>query len=269
MNQEILIAKEAGLLVRRDPGKYLKIILGIYLLSFFNEAHADTFRRGYSFVRHIDDVLDGDRYVSSDPLSYVEDLRHQVETHNFQKRGIGILAESALEKLDRIKKPSDDPTSDFLRAIDGMIFDYKRTKERTVLTEAELEDYYMRAFDPVVNLGLMGLHPSLRSSDVPALSYSQGRVYTVRDLRSDWVKGIINIPKETMEKTLLTPSSGVEEIEASSEVKKWFHQVFSSSKPELLELQKQLKIIGGPVNFIFGIGLTRSMLGFIDKYQNS
>lgn len=268
MGPEIVAAKEAVVLLKRDFNKYKRNVVGLYLLSAYGLETGSTFRSAYYFVRHIDDVLDGDRYISSDPWGYVQDLRIQVETGNYAPGlSVATLAKDAISHLERQRKPSDDPRQDFLRSIDGIIFDYERSKERKVLTQDQLEDYYFRAFDPVVNLTLMILNSSLRSKDIPVMSYGQGRIYSVRDLGNDWVRGIINIPEDVLKRAVLTVGSTAEEVKSSVEIQRWFNLMLSVTKPELIELQKQLKANReGATNFIFG-GLTKSILKFIDRYE--
>lgn len=270
MNPEFVVAKEAITLLKRDRSKYTRNVVGMYLLSTKGKELGSIFRSGYYFVRHIDDVLDGDRQISCDPLGYVQDLRSQVETGRFNNgSGIATLAKHAVNRLESHKKSGDDPRLDFLRAIDGIIFDYERSKEKRVLTAEQLEDYYFRAFDPVVNLTLMILNSSLRSRDIPAMSYGQGRVFSVRDLKDDWVRGTINVPEDILNEAALTTSSTADEVRSSTKVQKWFHSVLASTKPELIQLQQQLKTLQEPTtNFVLG-GKISPVIKFIDRYESN
>lgn len=270
MRHELVVAREAAVLLRRDPAKYVRGVVGMYLLSTKGIELGSTFRSAYYFVRHIDDVLDGDRHVSSDPLGYVQDLRNQVETGNFRNGfSMGTLARNAVVNMERKAKLGDNPRADFLDAIDAIFFDHERSKQRVVLPEAEIDLYYRRAFGPVVNLTLIGINSSLRSPDVPAMSYGQGRVYSVRDFDQDWVRGTINVPKEVMASAGLTNLSELDEVKGSSEVKSWIQALLSSTKPELLELQKYLKTTPEKLTAaIFG-GLIGPMLRIIEKNEIS
>lgn len=270
MNPEFVVAKEAIILLRRDSSKYARNVVGMYLLSTKGGELGSVFRSGYYFVRHIDDVLDGDRQVSCDPLGYVQDLRSQVETGCFNNNsGIATLARHAVNHLENHKKFGDDPRLDFLRAIDGIIFDYERSKEKRVLTAEQLEDYYFRAFDPVVNLTLMILNSSLRSKDIQAMSYGQGRVFSVRDLDDDWVRGTINIPEDILKESALSTSSTVDEVKNSTRVQEWFHLVLATTKPDLIKLQEQLKALQEPTtDFVLG-GKISPVIKFIDRYEAS
>src|SRR3989344_5351580 len=113
MGPEFVAAKEAAILLKRDFNKYKRGVAGLYLLSTYGIETGSTFRSAYYFVRHVDDVLDGDRQVSSDPLAYVQDLRFQVETGNFASGPtIATLAKDAIGHLEKRKKCPDDPRLD-------------------------------------------------------------------------------------------------------------------------------------------------------------
>lgn len=267
MLAEVVVAKEAATLLRRNPAKYIRGVAGMYLMSFYGLELGNTFRSAYYFVRHIDDVLDGDRQITSGPLAYVQDLRLQVETGNF-KNGLTIatLARNAVVNLEKRAKSGDNPRADFLDAIDAIIFDYLRSKDRRTLTGFELEQYYHSAFDPVVNLTLMIVNSSLRSKDIPAMSYGQGRIYSVRDLDQDWERGTINIPQEILTQAGLTTSSKIEEVKSSGQIQGWFIEVLSTTKPQLQALQEQLKASSEKTTiFVLG-GLITPMLRFIDRF---
>lgn len=268
MKAELIVAKEAAVLLRRDPVKYFRGVTGMYLMSIKGLEMGSTFRSAYYFVRHVDDVLDGDRQVSCDPLAYVQDLRHQVETGNYRNgMNIGILAQNAVVNLERRAKPGDNPRADFLDAIDEIIFDYHRSQERRLLTAKELEAYYRRAFSPVVNLTLIGINSSLRSKDVPVMTYGQGRVYSARDLNDDWPRGTLNVPGEVLEQANLTPNSTLETIATSAHVRRWFQTILSKTRPELKELQKQLMGSSEGLTSVICGGLISPILRFIDKYE--
>lgn len=267
MLAEIVVAKEAATLLRRNPAKYIRGVAGMYLISFYGLELGNTFRSAYYFVRHIDDVLDGDRQITSDPLAYVQDLRLQVETGNFRNGlNIATLARNAVVNLERRAKSGDNPRADFLGAIDAIVFDHLRSKERRTLTEFELEQYYHSAFNPVVNLTLIGINSSIRSKDIPAMSYGQGRVYSVRDLDQDWERGTINIPQEILTQAGLTTSSKIEEVRSSRQIHRWFVEILSTTKPQLQILQEKLKTSSEkPTIFVLG-GLITPMLRFIDRF---
>ena len=77
----------------------------------------------------------------------------------------------------------------------------------------------------------------MRSRNVPALSYGQGRVYSARDFEVDWKRGIINVPKEVVASAGLSADSRFEEVGRNPEIIDWFQHRLISTKQDLLEAQ--------------------------------
>jgi len=122
-----------------------------------------------------------------------------------------------------------------------MVFDYERSKERRTLTSQELGDYYWKTFSPVINILLIGLKSDLRAQDIPALAMTQGELYTIRDLPTDWKRGTINIPGEVLSSSGLTSNSSFVELANSRNLQDWFGDIAAKSKHELLVLQVHVK----------------------------
>src|SRR5262245_42821286 len=114
MRPEVVAATETFKFIKVNPRKRIKRAAGLYLLSSQGRELGHAVRSGYLFMRHIDDVIDGDRHLTSDPLAYVLDLRKQIETNQFKfDTKISALAKGALEYLETVKKPADNPRQDF------------------------------------------------------------------------------------------------------------------------------------------------------------
>ena len=84
---------------------------------------------------------------------------------------------------------------------------------------------------------LIGINSKLRAKDIEEFSFCQGRIYTIRDLDTDWARGVINIPKEVLKKAKITRDAPVEKVRSSKVIKEWFKQ-------ELQLCQSQLPILG-------------------------
>ncbi len=237
--------QEGNLLLDRDRAKYTKMVRGSRLITFLPEAtfgKATLYRASYYFIRHIDDVLDGDRNVGQDPLEYVRNLRTQIESDEFTGiPPISKLAEYSLKVLERNKKVDDNPRQDYLDAMDQMIIDHERAKTRQAFTMEQLEDYYYLAFKPVVNAMLIGFEAPFRAEDVKALCYCQGRLYSIKDLDKDWERGIINIPIEFLNAAGLTVNSDIKDVKSSRLLREWFGSQLKASKEDLTDLRKKLK----------------------------
>lgn len=99
------------------------------------------------------------------------------------------------------------------------------------------------------------------------MSYGQGRVFSVRDLKDDWVRGTINVPEDVLKEAALTTSSTVNEVRSSTRVQRWFHSVLIATRPELIQLQQQLRAVQEPTtNFVLG-GKINPVIKFIDRYE--
>ena len=196
---ESICLMEAAHLVRRSI-KYWHLIGKMYLESLRDHHPAQVFRAAYFFCRHIDDVLDGDRKVTADPEMYV---RHILSAMKTGHRGPQIvdLYRFAIDSMKEMAAETDRPMSYFMRVIeDAMLFDFERGKERRVLTRTELESYYNNTFTPITDIALIISGSHLRTEHIPEIVTTQGHIYTVRDMKKDLEKGIINIPLEELEK---------------------------------------------------------------------
>lgn len=270
MLHELVVAREAVQLVWRDPRKYGTVALGMYALSYYGVEMADTFRSAYYVVRGIDDVLDGDRKITGDPVAYAQDLKYQIESDRFNDSfGLSQLAKRAIRNLEKKSGPEDNPRKDFTNAIDEIVFDHQRAKERRVLTHEEIEAYYLRAFNPVINLMLLGIDSAWRSKDMPVMSYGQGRVYSADDLSVDWPRGVLNIPGEQLALAGLSADSPVDAVIKAPQVNNYFKRLLSQTKPELVTLQQRLKGSDEKLTSILCGGLIKPMIMSIDRYQQS
>ncbi len=208
--RERVAAQEAVRLLRAKPRKFGGIVAGLYLGSLvpgIGPAKTSIARAAYLFMRHIDDVLDGDiKDATGNAL-----VPTKVSEFRTSRHPIAVLGSYALSELTRRQQPGDDVASDFQRLINSCVFDHERAKDGRFLSAEELREYYdntMRA----TNLMLIGLGSPLRQDGFPDFASSIGAVYSIRDLRTDWPRGIYNVPIEAVEAAfgqdnLQTPTS--------------------------------------------------------------
>lgn len=267
MNIEFKSGLEAARLLKRDPRKYINRVKGLYLLSVADCELGQVARSSYFFLREVDDLLDGDRHGVGDPLQYVLDLRSQVATGRFNDdKSISSLAKFSIKTLERKAKQLDNPTKNFLEAIDCMIFDYDRSQQRRTLSESELSNYYLNAFLPVLNLMLIGLGSNFRAIDLSGLALAQGAVYSTRDLEDDWPRGIINIPSEVLTAASLSSSSDLQRILSSSTINNYLSDQLIKSREDLEKLDQQLKANPEWLTRRMVKGLIKPMYKFIDGH---
>ena len=239
---ERIVASEARRFVGKDPSK-LKLVAGLYALSGVNLELGKVARSSYFFIRHLDDLLDGEMEGSgiTDPLGYAEDLKDQVVRRRFRAiPRIGRLAAHALPILERRGRPDDDPTADFVQVIDALVFDYHRRLERRALTSEELSVYYHDVLDPGVNLLLMGFQSDLRVSDLPTFAPNLGRLYSIRDVGKDWGLGFINIPGEVLARSGSDRNMPLEEVVGNPSIQEWFMRELAEPTANLQAIRQEL-----------------------------
>lgn len=268
MGVERLALKETIGLLTRNPTMVRRHVIGLYLMSLKDCEVGSVARSSYFFLRHVDDVLDGDLKLDVDPFAYVSSLRSQIETGEFsEKPEIIKLVEYALPVLNKKAQSGDNPKQDFLDLIDAMVFDNQRLKERRPLTSEQLKEYYQQTFFPLHNIMLIGLGSSSRACDIPEMSFCQGRVYSVRDIEADWNKGIINVPSEILSDAGLTNNSTFLEVTESDVVKKWFKTELQACRGELEMLQTRFNESPKTLTSRIYNTLIRSMLRFIETHS--
>ncbi len=270
MNIELLSGVEAIRLLWRDPVKYARGVTGMYLLTAKGVELGQIARASFFFFRNQDDCLDGDRTDIQDPISYVLACRYQIASGVYTgKPPIVDLAKFAIGGLSQRGKDGDNPKQNFLDEIDVMLFDYHRAKERKVLTRSELDKYYENTFFPVVNIMLIGINSRLRATDIPELSFCQGRIYSIRDLDTDWTRGTINIPSEVLEQAKLSTSSTIREIRSSSVVRSWFRQQLNQSQDELPNLETRLAKADEGLTSMLCMGLVHPLYRLSKRYLSA
>lgn len=263
-------AREAFRLIRKEPPRHVSLVLGLYALSCKEKELGKVARSSYFFFRHMDDLLDGDMKYKENPLSYALGIREQIESGNFTgKPSVVDLAKYSISTLESRGNKEDNPRQDFLTSIDSIIFDYERSQQRRILNKSELDEYYWKTFSPVVNILLIGLKSKLRAKDIPALSMTQGRLYTIRDLETDWTRGTINIPQEVVDLASLSSEASFREVKQNPIIQKWFREEALECKNELLELQNLLKNNGEGLTSAICNRLIKWMINFADNQIQS
>jgi hypothetical protein len=237
--------EESARLVKRDSGKYTKMVLGLWTMPLVIPGSEDI-KDPYFFMRHIDDVMDGDLKVNGDALTYVENIREDILNGSESKKyPIERLAFRSMKILNEKKREGDNPKKDFLDGIDGMIRDHKRGKEKGVLTIDGLRENYVKAFGPHHNISLTAVGSKLRSDNIKTFSYCQGYSYGIRDWSGDWEKGLINIPGEVLNQASLWVNSDIVEVKSSQIIKEWIGDESSKSRIDLNNFFKDISGLEG------------------------
>lgn len=251
-------------LIKRNPQKYSKMVLGLHLtpLIMGNTCCRDA----YFFMRHVDDVLDGDLDIGRNPLEYVGEIRKDIaDINEVHIHNIGILAKRSLNFLEKRKKETDNPRQEFLNGIDVMIQDNKRMSSKQVLNYLELINYHNNSFDPYFNILFMCMNSGIRSSDINAFSYSQGFSYAIRDLEADWQKGLINIPEEVLRQANLLVDTDSREVKSNLIVRDWISEESSRTKSVLIQSLEDISKKENEKRAIFLInGLSKTVKNILE-----
>lgn len=244
---EGVVAKEAWRFVKKDRTK-LKLTLGLYALSGKDRELGKVARASYFFIRHLDDLLDGEMTSTSDPLAYAENLKDQIARSDYDdSMPLARLAKFAIPVLEKRGTPQDNPNGDFLRVIDALVFDYHRRMERGVLTADELGNYYHEVLDPGLNLMLIGFESSIRANDLPDFSPNLGRLYSLRDLDKDWTLGFVNIPRNILQNAGVTQFSDFSEVNTNPTIEQWKINEFIEASENLNLVQQQVSVYDEPL----------------------
>jgi phytoene/squalene synthetase len=240
-----IMIQESTRVISRDPEKYSKMILGVLAMPLVVRG-AGPVREAYFFMRHIDDVLDGDfSNLNQNSLEYVENIRRGIAERNLKANPICLLAERPLQVLEKRKKEGDTPRQDFLDGIDGMIRDYIRMQTREPLSDEDYRQNYIDSFSPHHNIALIGVRSNLRSKDMKIFSYCQGLAYGIQDFDTDWQRGLINIPAEVLSVSGITVSDSCSEVRSNSIVRDWVESETGRSRVDLNSFLDNLNSLPG------------------------
>ncbi|ATB31304.1 phosphatase PAP2 family protein [Melittangium boletus] len=188
---EGLCAREMVRFSRRNP-RYALPALVLYRYALTDWRTTRVARTGFCFLQLVDDVLDGDRPITEEPLDWVDALLARLE------RG-GETGEDVAATLGRwflAELRDDGARAEALRLVRTMRRDRERVRERRELDAAALRAHHRETFELSVGLMLHTARAEVRALDSPALLDAFGWCSAMRDLREDLDKGLFNVPAE-------------------------------------------------------------------------
>lgn len=193
---------EAKRFWQKDPSKKT-LIAFLGATSLIRPGKGTLIRSLYYFVRGIDDLLDGEYVgdpITADPKGYAEDIKYQIVKNGTVQPNDRLtrLGNYAVPRIFRLASKNDNVGVSISTLIDEMVFDYDRRQNRAVSNAIRLKQNYTGGLDESLNLLFVALGSSIRSRDIGAYSFAQGRLYAARDLEKDWGLGIINVPSEVL-----------------------------------------------------------------------
>lgn len=175
--------------------KYLKFIPG-------NRIHGELLESYYTFMRYIDDIVDGDHPYRNVPYDlrpdFVEQRIHFARELQKPKDESDLLLLHSFELAHRAGIDLSEETQDILKSLH---FDAKRVGRHLILPSSELQEHFHR----------LDIHGTIRgalklfkedSSTYPALEdlgFAARVYYDLRDHESDLSAGYVNISREACE----------------------------------------------------------------------
>lgn len=209
---ELLCVRQCAIFARRHL-RYALIFAIIWGASLRQWRRYRVVRTGFCAAQWIDDLLDGDRPSSHEPLQIIDDLLRQIEGRSFASDELSRLTATFVNDLERCDAHAVDT---FLALVREMRRDRERAMSRAVWPNAELEEHHQRTFQLSIDLMLIVSGCSARAVDVPHLVTALAWCSVFRDLDADLRAGIVNIPAE-----VLAGSSSVARVVETEAFARW------------------------------------------------
>jgi len=185
---------------------------------------AQLLRSTYYFVRIMDDVLDGDLLMAGDPAIYVFCFLQQAKSGILVGRNTAArLGHHVYRRIDRLDSNCELLTGYLNTLTEAMLFDRKRSRRGLLLSSLELRGHQLQTLESAHNAAfyIAGVHT--RARDISHLIRAQAILTTLRNLKADLSRGLVNIPVDVV---TLAQSQGAadlsyEELIPTSAVREW------------------------------------------------
>jgi membrane-associated phospholipid phosphatase len=184
---ELLCLRECVRFSRRHL-RYFVIFVMIYTPSCLHWRRYRAVRAGYCAAQWIDDLLDGDRPSSREPLELVDDLVVEMTHNTFSPQPLSRLVAALFAELD------EPARREFIQLVLTMRRDRVRVLRAEVWEEDALDAHHRVTFSLSVNLLLATTRCHARAEQVPSLVEALAWCSVFRDLDDDLRKGLVNIP---------------------------------------------------------------------------
>jgi membrane-associated phospholipid phosphatase len=231
----------------RRHRRYLVVAAIVYRYSLTRWRAFRPIRVGFCFLQHVDDLLDGDRPADREPAEIVDDVVGQLQRGFFDERPLAALARCLWEDMARFEARGDDPRGQLLALIGLMRRDRIRVRERLLLPEDELRAHLRQTFRHAVDLMLVLGGADVRAREVPDLVEAFGWCSTMRDLREDLAKGLVNVPAPVVAAARAGGATalGYEQLVASPAVRQWLEHEYRRALEHLDRADAQLARLDG------------------------
>jgi hypothetical protein len=170
--------------------RYVVIFAAIWGPSLRRWRERRVVRVAYCTAQWIDDLLDGDRRASREPLEIVEELLAAMAGRSFTNDPLSRLTGALFALLDAPAQKH------FIELVREMRRDRERVRGGEVWPSERLDEHHRRTFHLSLDLLLIVTGCRARAADVPQLVDALAWCSTFRDLPDDLRRGLINIPEQ-------------------------------------------------------------------------
>lgn len=246
---EALCLREAAIFTRRHV-RYLFTALAIYGFSLPRWRKTRALRASWCLAQHVDDVLDGDREVLSDPEAYARGVLRVLSGGEPDDSPAQILAAFVRDRV---------PREELAELFEELIVDRRRMSEQRAMGAAELAEHHRKTFALSLDLTLILTGAELRAADAPELVDALSWCSPVRDLAEDWEKGLINVPAE-----VLAQARG--DLTAPA-VREWLREEHQRGAAALAALGAKIPTIADPRSRAVLSSFHRALAAYERKYR--
>jgi fatty acid desaturase/phytoene/squalene synthetase len=190
---ELLCLRNEWLFARRHR-RYALIALMLLVDRLPRWRTRRVLSTGYCFLQAVDDVMDGDRPSSRDPLALVDELMQAIRDDRFGDDDLMRLGKAFISDLRRIGRPA--AVVDVLKLMAVMRRDRCRAIDHALWGGEALREHHRQTFTLSLNLLLAARGSDLSAADAPELVEAFGWCSTMRDLREDLDAGLVNVPAD-------------------------------------------------------------------------
>lgn len=176
--------------------RYLTIAVIQYLYSFFKWNQARNLRYTFCTLQLIDDILDEDRKCEIEPLDYLDNLKIAIKNNQYNSSDLEQMTKFFIQRTEQFGPMKDEAINAFFELIDIMMADRRRVLAKKIYSKEELQHHHHTTFKYSLDIVLIALESPLRSSSMPEILDIFAWCSTVRDLKEDLDKSLINIPLE-------------------------------------------------------------------------
>lgn len=259
LNFELFVLKQMFQCSMRHL-RLLKIATILFGLQFILGRNTKALRAGFTLVKIIDDILDGEQPRRWEPHTEIKDFHKRLLNQSW-------LEDSELDELAQyfIQTLQANPyKSEILRKteelVTTMLADRWRVKHRQLWSAEQLDSQHFRKFECSLDLVLACIESPFRAKDMPDILKIFAWRSTIQDLREDLSKGLCNIPFEIISLGLTKDIST--RLTQEKPVLQWIQSENERAHLLILKCEKALQQLP-PLHgrFVFQI-LIRSMQAF-------